>query len=117
MKKLLAVLVALVLSGCAASYPERMKHLDDVTNKGLTYRAQLQKQGTEPTKEACTDGWVLLQDNPPDDVTTGGVTERWQAQIKEAYVKACMTGGARPKPDPSGINAVTPVPFTSQPAQ
>lgn len=113
----LACAALLAVAGCAASYPTRMKHLDDVTNKGLAYRTQLQKQGTDPTKKACEIGWTLLQDDPPDDGVAGIQTEQWTAQVREAYVKACMTGGHRPKPDPSGIDAVTPVPFTSQPAQ
>jgi hypothetical protein len=102
---------ALLLTGCAASYKDRMNYLDTMTRDGLTYRTQLQKQGTQPSDAACTIGWNLLQAQPPDDTGSGTPSDTWLAQVKEAYVKACISGEARPKPEPSGINAVTPVPF------
>lgn len=121
MKKLVArfalavavVAVAAALQACAASYSQRMKHLDYVAAKGVAYRGQLHKQGTQPSEESCTTGWNLLQDAPPLDGDFGGVSPKWKGQVAEAFVKSCMTGQPRPKPDPSGVGAVTAVPFSS----
>ncbi|WP_305784973.1 hypothetical protein [Symbioplanes lichenis] len=103
----------LSLLACTASYDERMKFLDDMSAKGITYRQQLQNQGTDPSEDACGKGWVLLKASIPSD-DSGYVSDEWRAQAEEAYVKSCLTGSARPKPDPSGVEAVTPVPFGSE---
>lgn len=111
-----AVVVAalLAVAGCApAPYETRMKFLDTMSQKGIEYRGQLQKQGTEPSEKACGIGYDLLQADPPADETSEYVSDAWRAQVREAYMKACLTGAPRPKPDPSGVKAVTPVPFTS----
>lgn len=113
-----AVALAAVLgaTGCAASHQERMKHLDQVSQRGIDYRDQLRAQDTDPSREACAIGYDLLQDAPPADqdgmVST---TDKWREQVKEAYVKSCMTGELKPKPDVDGVNAVTAVPLTGQP--
>jgi hypothetical protein len=110
---------AVSIAGCSAGvrpYEERMQFLDEMSAKGLEYRSQLQQQGTEPIEEACAKGWTLLQANPPDDTgddVVSGDSEEWLAQVRESYIKACMTGKPRPKPDPDGVKAVTPVPFTT----
>ncbi|RLP93605.1 hypothetical protein [Micromonospora sp. CV4] len=110
------VALALGVAGCsAASYEERMKYLDEVSQKGIDYRSKLQEQKTEPSKDACTIGFDLLQAKPPTDRDGGIVTDTWRDQVKESYVKSCMTGELRPKPDPSGIDAVTPVPVSAPP--
>ncbi|MFV2100007.1 hypothetical protein [Micromonospora sp. LOL_024] len=106
--------VVLVVAGCAASYEERMTYLDEVSQQGIDYRTKLQEQNTEPSKEACSIGFDLLQAKPPYDRDGGHVTETWREQVKESYIKSCMTGELRPKPDPSGVDAVTPVPITPQ---
>ena len=103
----------MTLAGCAASYEDRMSFLDEMSTKGIEYRKQLQKQGTEPSEKACDDGYVLLDPNIPDDSDGGGTTPKWRDQVREAYIKSCLTGEARPKPDPSGVKAVTPVPHRS----
>ncbi len=112
---------AFALSGCGevAPYDQRMQFLDEMSAKGIEYRGQLHQQGTEPVEASCSTGWTLLQASvPPDAIANGGgayATDEWKAQAKEAYVKACLTGQPRPKPDPEGVKAVTPVPHTSTP--
>lgn len=106
---LVAVAVA-ALQACAAPYDVRMKHLDLTAQRGLDYRAKLLKQGTQPSKSACATGWGFVQDNPPNDGDGGGETEEWHTQIAEAFIKSCMTGEPRPRPEPSGVDAVTAVP-------
>lgn len=114
---LAALSIAIAAGGCsAASYEERMKFLDKMSAEGLKYRSQLQEQNTNPDAAACEIGWNLLSANIPSDITGAGPSSTWQAQVKEAYVKSCMTGETIPKPDPSGINARTPVPFSHSPA-
>jgi hypothetical protein len=115
------VVLATVLSiltataACAASYNERMKFLDQMSAEGIKYRGQLQRQQTNPGVKACEIGWNLLNADVPSDIDGGGVSMEWRAQVEEAYVKSCMTGEALPKPDPSGINARTVVPFSGVP--
>jgi hypothetical protein len=107
-------LLLLAVAGCSnpAPYADRMKFLDDMSKKGIEYRGQLHQQGTEPSDTACKTGYYLLKADPPADDYMGP-TPTWLAQVEEAYVKSCMTGAPRPKPDPSGIKAVTPVPVVS----
>jgi hypothetical protein len=107
--------VMIAVSGCSpAPYNERMAFLDQMSTKGIEYRGQLQKQGTEPSEKACSIGFSLLKPDIPSDVDGGGVSQGWRDQVREAYMKSCMTGQPRPKPDPSGVKAVTPVPFGSE---
>lgn len=107
-------LAVVLLAGCAASYNERMTFLDQMSAKGIEYRGQLQKQGTDPSEQACGIGFDLLKPDIPSDQDGGDATPAWRAQVREAYMKSCLTGAARPKPDPSGVKAVTPVPFGSK---
>lgn len=108
----IAVLAAGALQACAASYKTRMAHLDLTAQRGLDYRAKLVKQGTQPSREACTTGYDLVDDNVPDDVEAGGESDTWRKQVAEAFIKSCMTGQPRPKPEPSGVDAVSAVPVT-----
>lgn len=103
-------------AGCAdaAPYDERMAFLDEMSVKGIEYRQQLQAQATVPDEAACTIGWGLLKPAIPLDRWDTSPTPQWIAQVKEAYVKSCMTGEPIPKPDVSGIPARTPVPFGSE---
>lgn len=112
-----AVLVVAALAGCSpAEYDERMKFLDKMSAEGIKYRGQLQQQATVPNKAACEIGWNLLDADPPDDQRGSFESDQWMAQVQEAYVKSCMTGETLPKPDPSGVNARTVVPFSGTPA-
>jgi hypothetical protein len=107
-----------VVSGCAsAPYATRMKFLDDMSAKGIEYRTQLQTQRTPPDEAACAIGWRLLDADVPYDQAMAVSSNEWQAEVKEAYIKSCMTGESLPKPDPSGIKARTPVPITSTAAR
>jgi hypothetical protein len=108
------LVIMLTLAGCAASYDERMKYLDQASQKGVEYRGKLQEQHTEPSRDACLIGFDLLKADPPADTDGGEVSKTWRDQVQESYVKSCMTGELRPKPDPSGIGAVTPVPISSK---
>jgi hypothetical protein len=90
-----------------------MSFLDEMSTKGIDYRKQLQKQGTEPSEKACSDGYALLDPDIPSDTDGGSVSPTWSDQVREAYLKSCLTGAPRPKPDPSGVKAVTPVPYGS----
>ena len=108
-----ATVFTLSAAGCAASYSDRMKFLDEMSTKGIEYRGQLQQQNTPPDEAACKIGWRLLDADVPYDTDEGGVTPEWKAEVQEAYVKSCITGEALPKPDPSGVSARTPVPFSS----
>ncbi|WP_157632373.1 hypothetical protein [Salinispora pacifica] len=113
-----AVALAAVLgaTGCAASYEERMRHLDEVSAKGIAYRGQLYEQDTEPSREACTIGYDLLKNTPPYDRDgPDSISKAWSDQVKEAYIKSCMTGELKPKPDVDGVDAVTSVPITAPP--
>lgn len=113
---LLLGLIAAV-SGCAPhSYATRMKFLDDMSARGIEYRTQLQAQNTPPDEAACAIGWRLLDADVPYDEDGGVRSNEWNAEVKEAYIKSCMTGESLPKPDPSGIKARTPVPITSSAA-
>lgn len=117
----------LAVSGCVKSaaeqYQEREKFLDKATADGITYRGQLQKQGSKVSDPACRIGYDL-RDYGPDEIPPApqdqGFSQKqyntWLAQIEEAYVKGCLTGRPRPKPEPSGVNAVTPVPIGSGPS-
>ena len=110
-------LLAVILGGCSkAPYDERMKFLDDVSQKGIDYRAQLFDQKTAPSKEACKIGYDLLDPALPPDLVNGiGTSPEWEKQVEEAYIKSCMTGELKPKPDVEGIDAVTAVPVTARP--
>ncbi|MFI2667580.1 hypothetical protein [Micromonospora carbonacea] len=109
-------LLAVALGGCGkAPYDERMKYLDGISQHGIDYRVQLFDQKTEPSKEACEIGYDLLKPNPPADDELGTATDTWRDQVKEAYIKSCMTGELKPKPDVDGVDAVTPVPITARP--
>ncbi|SNY72869.1 hypothetical protein [Paractinoplanes atraurantiacus] len=113
---LAGVLLALAAAaiGCEpASYATRMKFLDEMAAKGIEYRTQLHAQRTSPDEAACTIGWRLLDADAPSDEEGDFRSEQWRAEVKEAYVKSCMTGEPLPKPDPSGVKARTPVPITS----
>ncbi|MEV0733979.1 hypothetical protein [Polymorphospora sp. NPDC050346] len=110
-----AVLLVLAVAGCAAPYDERMAFLDEIAQKGIDYRIKLYEQDTEPAVEACKIGFDLLDPDLPHDYDTG-VSPEWRAQVEEAYVKSCMTGELKPKPDVDGIDAVTAVPVTAPPA-
>ncbi|MFC6015759.1 hypothetical protein ACFP2T_06100 [Plantactinospora solaniradicis] len=84
-----------------------------MSQKGIEYRGELQKQGTPPSEKACGDGYELLDPDLPRDSNGTSTNRKWQDQVRESYMKACMTGALRPKPDPSGVKAVTPVPHGS----
>jgi hypothetical protein len=105
----------LMSAGCAESYEDRMKFLDQMSEKGVEYRGQLQQQGTELSEQACSDGYELLDPDIPYDTDGDTPSQKWKDQVKEAYMKSCLTGALRPKPDPSGVKAVTPVPHGSEP--
>ncbi len=112
----MALLVTMVGCGFAwrkAPYDERMAFLDKMTEAGITYRTDLLRQGTPISEEACRTGYELLDPDRPYDQTGRFQSEQWKAQIEEAFIKGCVTGRARPKPEPSGVNAVTPVPHGS----
>jgi hypothetical protein len=89
-----------------------MQYLDDTAKRGVSYRARLQEQGTQPSKEACKLGYEQIKELPPQD-EVGHISEVWRKQVEEAFVKSCMTGELMPKPDPSGVDAVTPSPHPS----
>lgn len=110
-------LLAVALGGCSkAPYDERMKFLDDVSQKGIDYRVQLFDQKTEPSKDACKIGYDLLDPDLPPDMGDGmSTTPEWEKQVEEAYIKSCMTGELKPKPDVEGVDAVTGVPITARP--
>lgn len=113
----LALAVVVVMAACGQeSYENRMKHLDYMTEAGITYRRELLRQGTPISEEACDTGHTLLDANVPSD-GDGMASRGWRAQSKEAYMKGCLTGSPRPKPDPSGVDAVTPVPHGSAPGE
>lgn len=113
------LLVLLALAGCnfdgTAPYRERMDYLTRATNLGISYRAELHRQGTQPNKPACQLGWDNREThlNVPND-TWGGASSPWVEQVEEAYLKGCMTGAPRPLPEPRGPDAVTPVPHGSE---
>jgi cytochrome c5 len=113
----LALAALVVMAACAASYDKRMQFLDEVTQEGVDYRAALLKQGTEVSEAACRTGWTLLQPDIPYDGDAGDVSKEWKAQVEEAYMKGCLTGKPRPRPEPSGVDAVTPVPHGSAPGE
>ncbi len=109
-------LAVLTLGGCGKEpYNERMKFLDDISQKGIDYRTHLYDQQTEPSKEACKIGYDLLDPDLPADTEIGDTSAKWREQVEEAYVKSCMTGELKPKPDVDGVDAVTPVPITVRP--
>ncbi len=116
-RRIAALFAALaLLGGCAvtaAPYAERMAFLDRMTEEGIKYRGELLKQGTQISQEACDDGYELLNPNLPYDDSPSYHSPKWEAQVKEAYVKGCLTGLPRPKPEPSGAGAVTVVPHSS----
>jgi hypothetical protein len=109
--------LVLAVAGCStAPYDERMKFLDEISQKGIDYRGELHKQKTTPSKDACKIGYDLLAPaGVPHDVP-GGTSEKWRGQVEEAYIKGCMTGELKPKPDVDGVGAVTAVPVTAPPA-
>ncbi|WP_148307889.1 hypothetical protein [Actinoplanes friuliensis] len=118
------VIVGLALGGCAQTaaeqYQEREKFLDTVTNDGITYRGQLQKQGSQISEQGCLLGYDLrdygegeIPSAPDDSGLSSEKRKTWLGQVKESYVKGCLTGLPRPKPEPSGVKAVTPVPHGS----
>lgn len=112
-KALLPVVVlaaGLLLGACGTSYEEREKFLDKMTVAGVAYRQDLLKQGTPVSEGACAIGWDLLNVDIPADGDGAYGNETWNAQPREAYIKGCMTGQPRPKPEPSGVHAVTAVP-------
>lgn len=112
----LAAVLALAVGGCGkAPYDERMKFLDDMSQKGIDYRTQLFDQRTDPSKEACEIGYDLLDPDIPTDDEVGMTSTAWIERVEEAYVKSCMTGELKPKPDVDGVDAVTPVPVTARP--
>ncbi len=113
----LLVLVTAATAGCAEQYDLRMKHLDEMTEAGIAYRADLLRQGTPISEQACETGHTLLQADIPWDEDGGAVSTEWRNQSKEAYMKGCLTGEPRPKPEPSGVKAVTPVPHGSAPGE
>lgn len=109
--------LALVLAGCtvrAAPYSEREAFLDRMTAEGVEYRSELLRQATPISDKACAAGWVLLSPNVPYDEDGPNHSKEWLDQVEEAYMKGCLTGQLRPKPDPSGVKAVTPVPHGSE---
>lgn len=113
----MVALSVLAVGGCGkAPYNERMKFLDSISQKGIDYRAQLYDQHTEPSKDACKIGYDLLDPELPADSEVGDTTVKWREQVEEAYIKSCMTGELKPKPDVDGVDAVTPVPVTARPA-
>ncbi|KXK59259.1 hypothetical protein AWW66_25245 [Micromonospora rosaria] len=93
-----------------------MKFLDDVAQKGIDYRVKLYEQETEPSQEACKIGYGLLKPSAPRDIDGSPPSSEWKAQVEEAYLKSCMTGELKPKPDVEGVDAVTAVPVTAPPA-
>ncbi len=105
--------LALAAAGCGTSYEERLRFLDRVNAQGIQYRMDLQRQDTQPSKDACEIGWNLLDVDIPSD-GDGNYNEAWEKQVKEAYMKGCLTGQERPRPDVSGVDAVTPVPIGSE---
>jgi hypothetical protein len=120
-----AAVAGFALAGCVPSpaelYQEREKFLDKVTADGITYRGQLQRQGSQVSEQACGLGYDLRgykeSEIPPDPQQDGPFSEKahqvWLAQVRESYMKGCLTGSPRPKPEPSGVKAVTPVPLGS----
>jgi len=108
--------MALAVGGCGkAPYDQRMKYLDEIAQNGIDYRVKLFEQKTDPSTEACKIGFDLLDPTAPNDQDMGSST-KWLARVEEAYVKSCMTGELKPKPDVDGVDAVTPVPVTAPPS-
>lgn len=107
---------SLVVAGaCGASYDERMKYLDSMAERGVAYRDKLYEQHTEPSKDACKIGYDLVGELPPSD-SDAGISDEWRAQVEEAFMKSCMTGELKPRPDVSGVDAVTPMPHSPRPS-
>ncbi len=108
-------LSALLLGGCAtATYEQKEKFLDRVSTDGVTYRGQLQKQKTDPSKDACKIGFDLHEYDMPNDLDSFSTSQELKDQIEEAFVRSCMTGETRPKPEPDGVDGVSPVPHGSE---
>lgn len=99
-----------------APYDERMAFLDKMTQAGIEYRTDLLDQGTAISEEACRTGYNLLDPDKPYDDTPRFQTDKWKDQIEEAYIKGCLTGQARPKPEPSWSDVVPVVPHGSTPS-
>ncbi|MFG1892169.1 hypothetical protein ACGFIR_30420 [Micromonospora sp. NPDC049051] len=112
----IALAAMLGATGCGhPSYDERMQYLDKVSQQGIDYRVKLYEQKTAPSKDACAIGYELLDQSPPRDGDLAS-SAKWLDRVEEAYIKSCMTGELKPKPDVDGVDAVTAVPVTAPPA-
>ncbi|MEU5869597.1 hypothetical protein ABZ815_51130 [Nonomuraea sp. NPDC047529] len=109
-----AVITAIATIGCspASTYDQRMTYLRKVAGRGVDTYKLLYSQEAQIDKGRCERAFVgngVIND-APDDVTGGGETPEWRAQVKEFFVDSCISG--KPKPVPGDL----PDPAASQPS-
>lgn len=112
---LLTATVVGSLTGCAASFDQRMAYLKKVSNEGVQTHRLIVSTGGTTTNKRCTDAYNGLQDmNPPADQDLGNVSSDWTNQIQAFFVQSCVTGLPKAVPgQPSASTSVSPSPSKS----
>jgi hypothetical protein len=97
----LALVAVLPLTGCTSSTAtteERIAYLRQVARQGAETGNLLRDQEAPRIDKArCTrafEGVTRREDYPAD--TNSGVSEEWEAQIREFFIDSCVSG--KPKP-------------------
>lgn len=94
---------AVPLAGCtsAASFEERMDYLRQVAHQGAqTHDLLAAQDAPRIDKERCDRAFagVVRTEDFPSDLSSGGQSKEWAAQIREFFVDSCVSG----KPKPAG---------------
>ncbi|GAB2504663.1 hypothetical protein [Nocardiopsis aegyptia] len=86
-------LALLAVSGCAATYDERLDYLEESAQRGVQVHKMFQGQGVEINEETCINAHVALNDDIPSDISGGSPpSDEWEGLVEEAFVNACTSG-------------------------
>ena len=114
----LGAVVPLAACTSAASFEERMDYLRQVAKQGAeTHDLLAAQEAPRIDKERCDRAFngVVRAEDFPSDMSGGGQSKEWAAQIREFFVDSCVSG--KPKPpggdEPPVTTTTTTVPTTT----
>ena len=98
----IAIVAVVGLSGCAASYDERMDYLRQIALRGVDMHDLIVSQEGEVNAERCELAYDAVGDTDhPYDRDLGAYSKEWEEQIKLHFVDSCVSGVPR-EPDAPG---------------
>jgi len=110
-KVLAFALSACLVAGCStATYDEKMAFLKKTAARGVDHYRLLYSQEAHIDKARCERVFegARLWEEAPRDLSGGGLSPGWNAQIKEYFVDSCVSGKPKPVPGEASIPSQSP---------